>query len=198
MQWSCLQYLLVSTNPFQFRFDLRNCRPSCPDDLTCERCSREKHSHGGTSSKNSTHSIPGPPKRHPPYPVSTASWLVNGAGETFELRNGLVSQYAYERKEAIQKTIAAMTLGKDVSALFPDVLKNIATHDLGQKKLVYLYLMSRPLLAFLTDRNYAKTHPELCILAVNTFVQVTTHPHVVLDRGSSVDTVVRTLKTQIR
>lgn len=35
----------------------------------------------------------------------------------------------------------AMTLGKDVSALFPDVLKNIATNDLEQKKLVYLYLM---------------------------------------------------------
>ena len=34
-----------------------------------------------------------------------------------------------------------MTLGKDVSALFPDVLKNIATGDLDQKKLVYLYLM---------------------------------------------------------
>jgi vesicle coat complex subunit len=44
-------------------------------------------------------------------------------------------------KEAIQKTIMAMTLGKDVSALFPDVLKNIATADLDQKKLVYLYLM---------------------------------------------------------
>ena len=52
------------------------------------------------------------------------------------------SQYAYERKEAIQKTIQSMTLGKDVSALFPDVLKNIATSDLDQKKLVYLYLMS--------------------------------------------------------
>lgn len=51
------------------------------------------------------------------------------------------SQYAYERKEAIQKTIMAMTLGKDVSQLFPDVLKNIATSDLDQKKLVYLYLM---------------------------------------------------------
>jgi vesicle coat complex subunit len=35
----------------------------------------------------------------------------------------------------------AMTLGKDVSALFPDVLKNVATSDLDQKKLVYLYLM---------------------------------------------------------
>jgi vesicle coat complex subunit len=46
------------------------------------------------------------------------------------------------RKEAIQKTIMAMTLGKDVSQLFPDVLKNIATADLDQKKLVYLYLMS--------------------------------------------------------
>ena len=45
------------------------------------------------------------------------------------------------RKEAIQKTIMAMTLGKDVSALFPDVLKNIATSDIEQKKLVYLYLM---------------------------------------------------------
>jgi vesicle coat complex subunit len=59
-----------------------------------------------------------------------------------------------------------MTLGKDVSALFPDVLKNIATHDLGQKKLVYLYLM-----------NYAKSHPELCILAVNTFVQDSEDPN---------------------
>jgi vesicle coat complex subunit len=38
----------------------------------------------------------------------------------------------------------AMTLGKDVSALFPDVLKNVATSDLDQKKLVYLYLMYRP------------------------------------------------------
>ncbi|KAI4213459.1 MAG: hypothetical protein LQ351_003959 [Letrouitia transgressa] len=87
-------------------------------------------------------------------------------GETYELRAGLVSQYAYERKEAIQKTIMSMTLGKDVSALFPDVLKNIATGDLDQKKLVYLYLM-----------NYAKSHPDLCILAVNTFVQDSEDPN---------------------
>jgi vesicle coat complex subunit len=87
-------------------------------------------------------------------------------GETFELRAGLVSQYAWERKESIQKTIMSMTLGKDVSALFPDVLKNIATPDLDQKKLVYLYLM-----------NYAKSHPDLCILAVNTFVQDSEDPN---------------------
>ncbi|KGQ10688.1 AP-1 complex subunit beta-1 [Beauveria bassiana D1-5] len=93
-------------------------------------------------------------------------------GETFELRAGLVSQYAYERKESIQKTIMAMTLGKDVSALFPDVLKNIATADLDQKKLVYLYLISDR-----HARNYAKSHPDLCILAVNTFVQDSEDPN---------------------
>ncbi|KAH8693961.1 vesicle coat complex AP-1/AP-2/AP-4, beta subunit [Talaromyces proteolyticus] len=95
-----------------------------------------------------------------------SAFAVPRKGETFELRSGLVSQYAYERKEAIQKTIMAMTLGKDVSALFPDVLKNIATTDLDQKKLVYLYLM-----------NYAKSHPDLCILAVNTFVQDSEDPN---------------------
>lgn len=87
-------------------------------------------------------------------------------GEAYELRAGLVSQYKHERKDAIQRVIQAMTVGKDVLALFPDVLKNIATYDLEQKKLVYLYLM-----------NYAKLHPELCILAVNTFVQDTEDPN---------------------
>jgi AP-1 complex subunit beta-1 len=57
--------------------------------------------------------------------------------------------------------IAAMTVGKDVSTLFADVVKNMQTEDLELKKLVYLYLM-----------NYAKTQPELVILAVNTFVKV--------------------------
>ena len=46
----------------------------------------------------------------------------------------------------------AMTLGKDVSALFPDVLKNIATSDLEQKKLVYLYLMWVLIAVFQIDR----------------------------------------------
>ncbi|KAK7046788.1 AP complex subunit beta [Favolaschia claudopus] len=59
-----------------------------------------------------------------------------------------------------------MTVGKDVSGLFPDVLKNMQTDDLEQKKLVYLYLM-----------NYAKTQPELVILAVNTFVKDADDPN---------------------
>ncbi|KAH8832832.1 adaptin N terminal region-domain-containing protein [Flagelloscypha sp. PMI_526] len=87
-------------------------------------------------------------------------------GENYELSVDLNSNYADKRKDAIKRTIASMTVGKDVSGLFPDVLKNMQTDDLEQKKLVYLYLM-----------NYAKTQPELVILAVNTFVKDSDDPN---------------------
>lgn len=54
-----------------------------------------------------------------------------------------------------------MTVGKDVSALFPDVVNCMQTDNLELKKLVYLYLM-----------NYAKSQPDMAIMAVNTFVKV--------------------------
>lgn len=87
-------------------------------------------------------------------------------GENFELRADLNSEYRDRRSDAIKRVIANMTVGKDVSGLFPDVLKNMQTDDLEQKKLVYLYLI-----------NYAKTQPELVILAVNTFVKDTADPN---------------------
>ena len=52
-------------------------------------------------------------------------------------------------------------IGKDVSALFTEVLNCIQTNNLELKKLVYLYIM-----------NYAKTQPDRAILAVNTFQNV--------------------------
>ena len=48
-----------------------------------------------------------------------------------------------------------------VSALFPDVVNCMQTDNLELKKLVYLYLM-----------NYAKSQPDMAIMAVNTFVKV--------------------------
>ena len=59
------------------------------------------------------------------------------------------------------QVIASMTVGKDVSALFPDVINCMQTDNLELKKLVYLYLM-----------NYAKSQPDMAIMAVNTFVKV--------------------------
>lgn len=54
-----------------------------------------------------------------------------------------------------------MTRGKDVSMLFMDVVKNMETSSLQLKKLIYLYVMS-----------YAKSHPDLAILGINTFRKV--------------------------
>jgi len=41
----------------------------------------------------------------------------------------------------IFQVIASMTVGKDVSALFPDVANCMQTDNLELKKLVYLYLV---------------------------------------------------------
>ena len=51
-----------------------------------------------------------------------------------------------------------MTRGKDVSMLFMDIIKNMETQDMELKKLIYLYII-----------NYAKSHPDLAILAINSF-----------------------------
>lgn len=79
-------------------------------------------------------------------------------GEIAELREELLNPSKDKKKDAVKKVIAAMTVGKDVSTLFPDVVKCIQTDNLELKKLVYLYVI-----------NYAKTQPELALLAVNTF-----------------------------
>jgi AP-1 complex subunit beta-1 len=59
-----------------------------------------------------------------------------------------------------------MTVGKDVSMLFTDVLNCVQTGNIELKKLVYLYLI-----------NYSKTQPELTLLAVNTFVKDASDPN---------------------
>ena len=83
------------------------------------------------------------------------------AGEIHEFKEDLRSLDRSKKKEAVKKVIAAMTVGKDVSMLFPDVVNCMQTDDLELKKLVYLYLI-----------NYAKTQPDLAIMGVNTFVKV--------------------------
>ncbi|CAI5471097.1 unnamed protein product [Closterium sp. Yama58-4] len=87
-------------------------------------------------------------------------------GEIHELKEELNSPYKEKRKDAVKKVIAAMTVGKDVSMLFTDVVNCMQTENLELKKLVYLYLI-----------NYAKSQPDLAILAVNTFVKDSQDPN---------------------
>jgi AP-1 complex subunit beta-1 len=81
-------------------------------------------------------------------------------GEMHELRMELHATEKAVKVDAVKKVIASMTVGKDVSMLFTDVLNCVQTGNIELKKLVYLYLI-----------NYAKTQPELTLLAVNTFVK---------------------------
>ncbi|KAJ4975158.1 hypothetical protein NE237_000264 [Protea cynaroides] len=87
-------------------------------------------------------------------------------GEIPELKEELNSQYKDKKKDGVKKVIAAMTVGKDVSSLFTDVVNCMQTENLELKKLVYLYLI-----------NYAKSQPDLAILAVNTFVKDSQDPN---------------------
>jgi len=62
-----------------------------------------------------------------------------------------------------------MSVGKDVSGLFADVLNCMQSNSLEVKKLVYLYVI-----------NYAKSQPELAILAINTFRKDSLDPNPII------------------
>ncbi len=78
--------------------------------------------------------------------------------EDSELQESLNSLRIDKQKDAMKQIIASMTIGKDVSKFFPDVVKIIRTKNIELKKLVYLYLI-----------NYARIKPDLIFLAVASF-----------------------------
>ncbi len=79
--------------------------------------------------------------------------------ELDELQSHLESFKIPKQIEAMKEIIAGMTIGKDVSPLFPYVVNCMRTKDLELKKLIYLYII-----------NYAKIKPNESILAVNSFL----------------------------
>jgi AP-1 complex subunit beta-1 len=81
-----------------------------------------------------------------------------GRNESNDILEDLNSLKVEKQKEAVKKVISAMTIGREVSKLFAQVVKCIATTDLELKKLVYLYIIT-----------YARIKPVEALLAVNTF-----------------------------
>lgn len=71
-----------------------------------------------------------------------------------------------------------MTLGKDVSVLFPHIVKNIETDNMELKKLVYLYIIS-----------HAKTQPDMSIMAVNSFIKDAMDKNNPFSRGVAIRTM---------
>lgn len=108
--------------------------------------------------------------------VTTAgSAFFTGArkGESAELQADLNSNSKTKQSNALKRVIANMSLGRDVSQLFADVVKLGQSSNLEIKKLVYLYVLSnarlqqeKALLAVNTFLNDCKTHPSPIIRAL--------------------------------
>ena len=90
--------------------------------------------------------------------LSDAKYFSEGNTKVAELRKMLDSKINKERLEAMKRLIAMITLGRDASQFFPDVVKNIIIKHVEIKKLVYMFLI-----------HYAEENQELALLSINSF-----------------------------
>eukprot|EP00697_Spironema_sp_BW2_P009419 gnl/Spiro4/24278_TR12053_c0_g1_i1.p1 gnl/Spiro4/24278_TR12053_c0_g1~~gnl/Spiro4/24278_TR12053_c0_g1_i1.p1 ORF type:complete len:969 (+),score=295.68 gnl/Spiro4/24278_TR12053_c0_g1_i1:78-2984(+) len=113
---------------------------------------------------------PSIPTSAPPVTPATAArrdfFRDKRKGELRELAMLLDSNDIEKRTYGLKLVISAMTVGKDVSSLFLNVIRNMTTNQVELKKLVYLYVV-----------NYAKTRPEQALQAIATFVRDATNPN---------------------
>jgi len=75
-----------------------------------------------------------------------------------DIRKLLDSKSHSDKMEAMKTLIAMMTIGRDVSAFFPDVVKNVVAEEMDVKKLVYMYVI-----------HYGSKKPDLALLSVAPF-----------------------------
>ncbi|CAG8535799.1 7022_t:CDS:10 [Acaulospora colombiana] len=85
-------------------------------------------------------------------------------GKIHELRTELNSEKKdkqhTKKKTVLKKIVANMTMGNDMSPLFPDVINCMQIPVLEIKKMVYLYLI-----------NYSRTKPDIAVMAIPTFIK---------------------------
>ncbi|GAM24904.1 hypothetical protein SAMD00019534_080790 [Acytostelium subglobosum LB1] len=75
-----------------------------------------------------------------------------------EIKKQLDGPSDKEKLECMKKLIAMLSKGRDVSEVFPQVVKNVIANNLELKKLVYMYLV-----------HYAESEHDSALLAINTF-----------------------------
>ncbi|CAK0816379.1 unnamed protein product [Prorocentrum cordatum] len=75
-----------------------------------------------------------------------------------EIRRSLNDSLTEKKTDAMKRILAHVSAGRDASALFPDVVKNVSFQSLELKKLIYIYLV-----------QYAENNRELALLSINSF-----------------------------
>ena len=91
-------------------------------------------------------------------PSSGATILHSEFKKHGDLREMLDSSKDSLKLDAMKRIIAMMAKGRDVSDLFPAVVKNVASKNIEVKKLVYVYLT-----------RYAEEQQDLALLSISTF-----------------------------
>eukprot|EP01064_Diplonema_japonicum_P027430 TRINITY_DN3960_c2_g1_i1.p1 TRINITY_DN3960_c2_g1~~TRINITY_DN3960_c2_g1_i1.p1 ORF type:complete len:886 (+),score=229.53 TRINITY_DN3960_c2_g1_i1:41-2698(+) len=88
------------------------------------------------------------------------SKVVGKRSEAVELKEELQSNSKEQQRNAVRKVIASMTVGRDMSNMFSDVVRLINTPHADIKKLVYLYVVANAKMqqdkAFLLAGSFSK------------------------------------------
>jgi len=90
--------------------------------------------------------------------LGNAHYFENNNHKRDEIKQLLDHSGYKEKMEGMKRLLAMMSKGTDVSALYPDVVKNVVCKNLVVKKLVYMYIV-----------HYAELEPDPALLAINNF-----------------------------
>ncbi|KAI0788032.1 adaptin N terminal region-domain-containing protein [Fomes fomentarius] len=95
-----------------------------------------------------------------------SAYLDNPEEKVKNIGKQLDSNSDREKLEAMKRLIALISRGRNVSEFFAQVVKNVASHNLEIRKLVYIYLL-----------RYAEQEPDLALLSINTFQKDLSDPN---------------------
>jgi hypothetical protein len=83
-----------------------------------------------------------------------------------EMRKLLDSSDNRQKLESMKRLIALISMGKDASVFYPDVIKNVICPNLDVKKLVYMFLI-----------HYSEQKSDIALLSVNAFQKDLSNPN---------------------
>ena len=83
-----------------------------------------------------------------------------------EMRRLLDSSDNRQKLESMKRLIALISMGKDASIFYPDVIKNVICPNLDVKKLVYMFLI-----------HYSEQKSDIALLSVNAFQKDLSNPN---------------------
>ncbi|CAJ0963897.1 unnamed protein product, partial [Mesorhabditis belari] len=109
----------------------------------------------------------------PEVEIAEGGIMLDNKARFADLKAMLDSSKDTLKMDAMKRIIQMLAKGKDVSELFPAVVKNVAAKNLELKKLVYVYLV-----------RYAEEQQDLALLSISTFQRALKDPNQLI-RGSA-------------